>query len=273
MITQRIFLLGTILLFQIPFAIAQSACGQLQEISGYTINCQRTAGSTEEVYQAAPIPDAFYDGQYAAFVVELGNKENQMGIRLFEKKKYKQALTRFKNAAKYLPDNEGIRQNILQAEAEVKRSELKREISQAELGIHRDLAMVKKIGVNSSNKEFEEWIKLLEEERKGLVYFFIGSLVESVNQRLKTVSKLKRADARIESKVRKYLQKMGRQVPSELSTHLKAIEKDIKNVEKVSKALTFIEYSMKAADAGDKLSKKEWLEIAKMVLELGLSQK
>ena len=116
----------------------------------------------------------------------------------------------------------------------------------------------------------EEWIKLLEEERKGLVYFFIGSLVESVNQRLKTVSKLKRADARIESKVRKYLQKMGRQVPSELSTHLKAIEKDIKNVEKVSKALTFIEYSMKAADAGDKLSKKEWLEIAKMVLELGL---
>lgn len=274
MTIQHSFMVSAILvaMFQFPahFLSSQSACEQLKEISGQQINCQRSTGSSEDTYQPTILPDSYYDGQYAAFVVQTGNSENQKGIRLFTQKKYAQALAKFRTAAKYLPDNASIRQNIVLAEAEVKKIVLKNKIKKIKHAINRDLTAVRQIGMNTTDKDFKEWTKLLAEEKQGLVYFFVSSLVVNVNKKLKAVSTLKRADARIESKVSKWLKKMDIAVPTELSVHLKTLEKDIKNVEKAKYVLTYIEHSMKTAHVGDKISKGDWLEIAAIVLEFGL---
>jgi|WetSurMetagenome_2_1015567.scaffolds.fasta_scaffold82485_2 hypothetical protein len=106
-----------ILLFVLPVIIpvtvkAQSAIGQLEEITGTRIDRGGYGNGSYEV-PSAPMPDqTYYNGEFSDFLVEQAYKENEKGIEYYNNQEWSKAAGHFRKARKFNPNDEAIKTNL-----------------------------------------------------------------------------------------------------------------------------------------------------------------
>ncbi len=125
---QIILIITGLYLFQAG-AFSQSAIGQLEYITGQTIDRGSYSG---DYYAPTPVADqAYYNGQYGDYLAVQAHDENEKGIAAYNKGDWAKAAGHFNKAQKLNPDIPVYAQNYNNAKEQADREDKKKREEQS----------------------------------------------------------------------------------------------------------------------------------------------
>jgi tetratricopeptide (TPR) repeat protein len=174
---KQLFLIITGLSFFQPVAFSQSAIGQLEYITGQTID----RGSYSGDYDApTPVADqAYYNGQYANYLAMQAHDENEKGIAAYNKGDWSKAAAHFNKAQKLNPELSVYAQNYKNAKEQADREEAKKREEQR-------FKTIDKTFLSNYNKDIKSYSSQLKSLRKTIASYVppLGTPTRTVKEGL-----------------------------------------------------------------------------------------
>jgi hypothetical protein len=157
-----------LVLVLMPSAVsAQSAIGQLEEITGQRIDRGGYGSYGYEVPSPpAPMPDqAYYNNEFSDFMKEQAYKENEKGVEYYNKHDWEKAAAHFRKAAKFNPDDQAAKTNLENSLNEIEKEKERKAAEEKYIRVDKEFLTC----INNDIKTYNSQLDRLRRNLRGIV--------------------------------------------------------------------------------------------------------